>query len=270
MALQKPDFEKDKVYLFQFTRAKCIPSASPYCLKLETWLRMADVNYENIATMSGKSTKGQKPFVELNGKQIADSTFIIEELSKHFNKPLEGNMSEHERAQAHMAAIMFEQSVVWQMVYFRSLDMETALFGPEAMGDALTRTQKLGMPVFKMFMTHSVRGRLQAQGYGRNTTEENVKLTLDNLKAFSAHLGSKKYIGGDVLTRYDATVWAHMACLYFTPLKNDVKKFLNEDEKHANLKAYLQRVKTELWPDWEAVTTELKINTDWKTYKNKK
>jgi hypothetical protein len=64
-------------------------------------------------------------------------------------------------------------------------------------------------------------------------------------------------------------VWAPLACLYFTPLKNDVIKFINEDEKHANLKAYLLRVKAELWPDWEAATTELKINTDWKSYKNK-
>jgi hypothetical protein len=53
------------------------------------------------------------------------------------------------------------------------------------------------------------------------------------------------------------------------PLKNDVKKFLNKDEKHANLKAYLLRVKAELWPDWEAVTAELKMNADWKSYKNK-
>jgi hypothetical protein len=90
---------------------------------------MADVNYEvwtnsiciythlsspqNIATLNGKSAKGQKPFIELNGKQIADSTFIIAELSQHFNKPLEGNMNEQERAQAHMAAIMFEHSVFW-------------------------------------------------------------------------------------------------------------------------------------------------------------
>jgi len=219
--------------------------------------------------MAGKSAKGQNPFVEVNGKQIADSTFIINELSQQFNKPLEGNMSELERAQAHMAAIMFEQSVVWQMAYFRVLDMDSAMFGPESMGDAMTRTQKLGMPLFKLYLSHNIRSRLQAQGYGRNTTEENVKLTLDNLKAFSVYLGTKKYIGGDVLTRYDATVWAVLACLYFTPLKNDVKKFLDEDEKHANLKAYLLRVKAELWPDWEAVTTELKMNTDWKSYKNK-
>ncbi len=130
MSLQKSDFEKEKVYLYQFTRNKSIPSMSPFCLKMETWLRMADINYEvrrvvifnifsrflfvqNIESMTSKSAKGQKPFVELNGKQIADSTFIIDELSKHFNKPLEANFNEQDRAQAHMAAIMFEQSVFW-------------------------------------------------------------------------------------------------------------------------------------------------------------
>ena len=46
MSVQKADFEQDKVYLYQFTRAKCIPSMSPFCLKVETWLRMADLNYE--------------------------------------------------------------------------------------------------------------------------------------------------------------------------------------------------------------------------------
>jgi uncharacterized ferritin-like protein (DUF455 family) len=63
--------------------------------------------------VTGKSAKGQKPYVELNGKQMADSTFIIDELSKHFKKPLEGGLNEQERAQAHMAAVMCEQSMFW-------------------------------------------------------------------------------------------------------------------------------------------------------------
>lgn len=39
------DWEKDLVYLVQTPRAGSIPSLSPFCLKLETWLRMADVRY---------------------------------------------------------------------------------------------------------------------------------------------------------------------------------------------------------------------------------
>lgn len=45
-AVHKQDFEKDVVYLYQFTRTPVLPSLSPYCLKVETWLRLAGLRYE--------------------------------------------------------------------------------------------------------------------------------------------------------------------------------------------------------------------------------
>lgn len=44
--VHKADFEKEVVYLYQFTRTPALPSLSPYCLKVETWLRLANVKYE--------------------------------------------------------------------------------------------------------------------------------------------------------------------------------------------------------------------------------
>jgi hypothetical protein len=67
--------------------------------------------------------------------------------------------------------------------------------------------------------------------------------------------------------QYDATAFGVLAQLFFTPLQNEITKFLNEDRKHANVKAYLLRVKAELFPDWDAVTIQMKVNTDWKSYK---
>lgn len=44
--VHKANFEKDVVYLYQFTRTPLLPSMSPYCLKVETWLRLAGLKYE--------------------------------------------------------------------------------------------------------------------------------------------------------------------------------------------------------------------------------
>jgi len=44
--VHKPNFEKDVVYLYQFSRTPVIPSVSAYCLKVETWLRLANIKYE--------------------------------------------------------------------------------------------------------------------------------------------------------------------------------------------------------------------------------
>lgn len=44
--VHKVDYEKDVVYLYQFSRCPTLPSASPFCLKVENWLRMNGVGYE--------------------------------------------------------------------------------------------------------------------------------------------------------------------------------------------------------------------------------
>jgi len=44
--VHKTDFEKDVVYLYQFCRTPILPSLSPYCLKVETWLRLYNLKYE--------------------------------------------------------------------------------------------------------------------------------------------------------------------------------------------------------------------------------
>lgn len=43
---KKLNFEKDVIYLYQFSRTPTIPSVSPFCLKVETWLRLAGLKYE--------------------------------------------------------------------------------------------------------------------------------------------------------------------------------------------------------------------------------
>lgn len=44
--VHKTNFEKDVVYLYQFTRTPVLPSTSPYCLKVETWIRLAGIKYQ--------------------------------------------------------------------------------------------------------------------------------------------------------------------------------------------------------------------------------
>ncbi|KHJ79627.1 hypothetical protein OESDEN_20721 [Oesophagostomum dentatum] len=87
--VQKKDWKKDTVYLYQFPRSKYVPNVSPFCLKVETFLKANKIPYEICSLVMGRSQYGMLPFVELNGEHIADSQIIINRLSKHFDvKPL--------------------------------------------------------------------------------------------------------------------------------------------------------------------------------------
>jgi hypothetical protein len=44
--VHKTNYEKDIVYLYQFSRTPLLPSLSPFCLKVESWLRLAGIKYE--------------------------------------------------------------------------------------------------------------------------------------------------------------------------------------------------------------------------------
>ena len=60
-----------------------------------------------------RSEKGQMPFVELNGAQIADSYFIINRLSELFKKSLELHLNGQEVAIARSFDRMIEGSLFW-------------------------------------------------------------------------------------------------------------------------------------------------------------
>ncbi len=76
--------------------------------------------FQNVETKLEKtklSRKGQIPFVELNGKEIPDSNFIIRELAQIFHKDhLETNKEDEEAAIHRAMAALIEDSLYWSRI----------------------------------------------------------------------------------------------------------------------------------------------------------
>ena len=58
-----------------------LPSVSPFCLKLDAFLRIAGIAHEAItaATPFG-GPKGKAPWITLDGETLGDSSLIVEYL----------------------------------------------------------------------------------------------------------------------------------------------------------------------------------------------
>ncbi|VDO41581.1 unnamed protein product [Onchocerca flexuosa] len=119
----KSDYKQGLVYLYQFPRMKYVPTMSAFCLKMETWLRMADIQYENICSWSVRSLEGTLPFLEYNGKEYPDSALAIRDMTAIFSKEsMENHLNDEQKATARAFEAMAENSLEMANIYFRLVE----------------------------------------------------------------------------------------------------------------------------------------------------
>src|ERR1043166_6906129 len=114
------------IRLYQFPTAYGIENLSPFCMKVEVWLKLAGLDYEIKWTFNpGKGPKGKLPFIKDGNKIVADSQDIIAHLSRAYGIDLDANLDADQRATAHAFRRMLEESTYWALVHFRWIDPAT-------------------------------------------------------------------------------------------------------------------------------------------------
>lgn len=259
--VHKTDFVQDTVYLYQFARCPTIPSASPFCLKVETFLRMAGISYENVDhKLKYKSKKGQLPFIELNGKEIADSDIIIRELSEYFNKNLDEGLTPEQKVSSHAFESMLNNHTSWVVRWWRYNNPKEFLDTAQLdIKQSLQSRLPKGLLnfVFKIGFRSQVKQAV-GHGLGRHTTQEIYDFGKEDLSTLSQFLGDKDYFFGAKPHLLDCVAFAHVAQFVYVPFA-DIDQWLNEN--HPNLVAFVQRVRDCYWPDWERACKTLELNT---------
>uniref|UniRef100_A0AC35FYG6 Failed axon connections protein n=1 Tax=Panagrolaimus sp. PS1159 TaxID=55785 RepID=A0AC35FYG6_9BILA len=253
------DWEKDVVYLVQIPRAGAIPSVSPYCMKLETWLRMANVPYRNVSNeFSHVSHKGQIPFVELNGRQYADSNHIITDLTKTFNVQLDNHLSEKEWANMQAYHCLVENSILWVNFYYRAINNNYLATNDGIMAHFTGFKKFWFKNVIMGQRKRALKKKCDAFGIGRDTPYEVEMVGKKWLTALSIFLDDKKFLMGDLPTTVDATAFATLCQFYYLPVNADLKNLIEEKR---NLIDYIRNMREEYWPDWGECTTTLSLQT---------
>ena len=197
------------ITLFQFRPVWGLPNASPFCMKLETYLRMVSLPYQVAKNADvRKAPKKKLPFIDDDGKVIADSGFIIDYLRATYGDPLDQALTPTEQAQALAMRRLFEEHLYWTMVYDRWIDPQhwpatrRAFFGflPLAVRS-----------VIATLVRRMTRKKLAGHGMGLHSAAEIEQLGKADLSAASAFLGNKAYFMGEQPTSLDATAYAFLA-----------------------------------------------------------
>src|SRR3989338_5315260 len=111
------------ITLYQFPRVWGIPNPSPFCMRVETYLRMTALPYKSVyVTNPGKSPKGKLPHIEDGDVCMGDSGLIIDYLKTRYGDSLDQHLSPTERATAHAIERMLNEHFFWSIVYSRWVD----------------------------------------------------------------------------------------------------------------------------------------------------
>lgn len=234
------------IELFQFGPAFNLPSPSPFCVKLELLLKMAEIPYSNRYDADvRKAPKAKLPYIVVDGKDIiADSEIILRYLKDSGQFTLDEWLSETQTAQCVAVTRLVEDHLYWLLVDSRWLNDEVWPVLKKEFFAALP-------PVVKSIVPGLVRKQvgkvLYGQGLGRHNQEERDKFANDDLAALNGILAGKNYIMGERICSVDATVYGVLSGIYYpdfgTPLQTLALKY-------PKLLAYCDRITGEYFQEY--------------------
>ncbi|WP_119343750.1 glutathione S-transferase family protein [Facilibium subflavum] len=225
--------------LYQFPAMYGLPNVSPFCMKLESYLKAQSLTYQKHGTIDmRKSPTSKMPYVYYNNRYYSDSGFIITMLEKDSHTPMQKALSDIQKAQTQAFGRLCEEHLYWALVYSRWVDNNT---GNTWKKDLSSQSNMPGF-LFKMIlkvMTKNVIKQLDGHGIGRHTSVQIYQLADQDLKALSDALGDQDYFFNNEPTLLDHTVYAFTASIFYTPWQNPLKQ---NAQGYPNLYAHCQRM----------------------------
>ncbi len=219
-------------------------NVSPFTLKLETWLRLSNLDYQVIAVHSPRSApKGKLPYIRDGDKLVADSELIRKHLEQGYGVNAYAGLTPAEKADGWAFARLVEDHLYWCAMYDHwQVDEHWAEIKPMFFG-------KLP-PDQRDMVADGVRNQiirdLHGQGIGRHNPSEVAMLGELDIQALHDRLGAGPYWFGEQPTSADAAIAPHILAIANDPLKGALSQAI---AARPSLITYAKRVLEVTIPD---------------------
>lgn len=225
------------IRLYNFGPFFGLPDPSPFCLKVDAYLRAAGIPHEVVSGFENlrRAPKGKLPYIEDDGKVIADSAFILSHLKQKYGDRLDAGLSAEQKATAHAFTKMLDENFYWCGVHSRWIDagvwptIRSLFFG------AMPVPLRWVLPAV---IRRGVAKSLHMQGIGRHSPAEILEIARRDLGALSDFLGTKPFFFGTQVSTLDTVAYAFLAEFIVPPLKCDLNDLARS---FPNLVAFVER-----------------------------
>ncbi len=233
------------ITLYTFGPAFAQADPSPFVIKTLTLMKMSGLDHRVEAADVRKAPKSKLPYIDDNGKRIADSSFIKMHLESAHGVDFSGGYSEQELAIGWALEKMLEDHLYWIVVNTRWMDDENFNKGPRQFFDKMPAPLR---PLIVWMVRKEIRRNLWGQGLGRHTSAELQQLAEKDFAAAASILGDKPYLLGDRPCGFDATCYGFISSA-LVPLFDHPT--VAPARQHDNLVAYCERMRAQYFPELE-------------------
>mmetsp|Transcript_6776 Transcript_6776/g.11831 ORF Transcript_6776/g.11831 Transcript_6776/m.11831 type:complete len:284 (+) Transcript_6776:48-899(+) len=248
---KSPQIPKTKeIQLFTFGRWKHQPhcaDASPFCLKLEAFLRLTGLQYKRGSAIQSefKNPTGKTPFIIHDGKLIGDSTIIIDYLKFTFGDAvdIDQQLSCEEKSIAHAYISMIENNLYYILIFVRWWDQ------PEISFSLFDKVPFLLRSLIYKQIQSKTKQAIYSQGIGRFDRATIFNMGIKDMTAISSLLSDKQFFfDSPKPTTLDIVVYAIVTELLTVVGQSNA--MIEHCKKHTkNLFAHQRRVHRLAFPE---------------------
>lgn len=238
------------ITLYQFPPMWGVPNLSPFCMKLETYLRIQNIPYHTKLVLNpAKGPKHKIPFVKLaDGTLMGDSGLIIDYLEKQAgDKALDAHLSTEQKASALALRRLLEEHLYWIVVWSRFIEDTGWRNWSKNFQKSLPPIVKSIVP---MLIRRAVKKGLYAVGIGRHTPEQILQLGFADIDAMADLLGNKTFLFNEQASTVDAALYAAIGSLAFTPWPSPLKDHILQKK---NLIVFYNRITQQYFSKFKTI-----------------
>lgn len=228
------------IVLHQFAPNFGLINVSPFCLKLEAWLRLVGLPYrvEEVHDLAA-APKGRAPFIDDGQRRIGDSALIIAHLCDSRGVDPDAWLTPAQRGVGRAVEAMLEDRLYFAALHDRWMEpkhwpiVRAGLLAglPDEIAEAIRGQQ---------------RARLMGHGIGAHAPAEMYAIADADVGALADILGDRPFLFGDRPAGVDCAAFAFMHGLLGEQIDGALRRSVL---RHPNLVAYEKRMRERLFPE---------------------
>jgi glutathione S-transferase len=217
---------------------------SQFCVKTETYLRMAKLPYQIVESLPLKGPRWKLPFIVDQGRKISDSRLIVQYLKTTYGDSLDARLTPEEKGISMAFQRLLEEHLYWVGMFSRwNYTEQNWQTNKQAIFGVLP-------PVARDIAAQVYRRRINSQilghGLGRLSPAEAFDLGREDIDALAGFLGGKLYFMGNQPSSLDASAYGILINTLGCPIESPLK---DHALSKTNLVDYCRRMQTEYFPE---------------------